>query len=433
MKKTLSKGTIVKTLVVTAFVAAFAAGFVFLWTKADGAMPGFSQPDFEFAFRSPEVSNLQEGGDVSIAGVVVGRVATMDAEPDGVLVTVTVDRTYAPLHEGATARVGMKSIVGQNYVDIVDGDGAPLPNNSVLPKSAVKPPVDLDGVLRSLDSKTRKALSGAVRSLGTATEGTSDDLDRFVRGLGDLGREGHTALDAIAAQSEDLTSLVRKATVLLDTLDTGRGQIADVVRDANRLTSATAGQRGALEETVRDMPRLLRSARTGVGKVRELSKPLTPVAADLKRAAPDLNKALLLLPSVSRDLRGLLPALDGVLDGAPATLERIPTLGSDVRTLVPVARATLRDVNPMLAYLAPYGRDVGAMAASFGASMDLVDHNGVRPIRLAPIFDSASFRGVPAEVTLDPTHWTNPYPEPGQAGNPKPFDGDYPRVERSPK
>lgn len=423
-----------RLITVFGFIGLFVAGFIYLWSEVGGPMPGFVEGnDYKVSFWSEDVKNLQEAGEVSIAGVVVGSVSKEELKGDRTKVTLELDEPAQPLHRGATVRIGLKSVVGQSYVDIKDGDGPPIKDGATLPASAVKPGADVDDLIASLDGKTRKALKNSLRSLGTATRGTADDTSRLLAGLGKLGREGYTAVDAIAAQSEDLKALTREATDLLNALDTGQGQIVEVVRDAHTLTEATAGQRSAIEDTMRAMPPLLRNARTATDKLGELSGSLAPVAADLKEAGPDLNKALLQVPSVTEDLRGLLPALDGTLDTAPATLDRVPTFGSDVRTLIPTATLLLRDVNPMLSYLKPYGRDVGSMFASFGAAMDVQVENGIRPIRLAPIFNSSSVRGNPLPLTADPTTWTNPYPAPGRAGDPEPYHGKYPHVERAPK
>lgn len=432
MNAALKSRPLSRAATILAFVSVFVGGFVYLWNEVGGWLPDTGE-EYQVTLRSEDTKNLLPRSDVSIAGVVVGEVADQTIHGDHARLTLNLYPEAAPLHRGAQARIGVKSVLGQSYVDIVDGDGPPIPDGATLPGSSLKPPVDVDEVVSTFDPATRKALKGAFRSLGTATAGTHDDISRLMSGLGDIGRSGYTVLDAIAAQKGDLAGLVRETTTLLNTLDTGQGQIATMVKDASGLAEATAGQRRALEYTMRAMPPLLDRTRAATRKVGELSASLAPVATDLNRAAPDVNVALQQLPSVTDDLRGMLPALDGTLEAAPATLDRVPTFGSDLRNLVPGADLLLRDVNPMLTYLKPYGRDIGAMTASFGASMDMVVENGVRPLRLAPIFNSSSVRGLPLSNALDPMHWNNPYPDPGQAGNPQPFTGEYPRVERAPK
>lgn len=416
---------------VLAFALACAIGFGFLWIKAGGSVPLVTETnDYRLTFHSVDVKNLRGLGDVRIAGVKVGTVEKQEVDGEATTVEISLDREAAPLHEGAMVRVGVKMLVGSSYVDVIDGDGPEIENGSTLPNEAVHESVDVDELFATLDAPTRKSLVKTVDSLDVATRGTGKELDRVMTGLGQLGTSGHTVLDVVAAQSEDLTALTREATQLLDALDTGHGQIAGLVRDAHLLTGATAGQREALEKTVASLPSLLTAVRSGAIKLEELSGPLAPIARDLRAAAPDLNQALVELPAVTDDLRGLLPALDGSIDAAPATLSRVPAVAADLESLVPHARATLRDVNPMLAYLSPYGRDLGAMFANFGATMTEVTKDGVRPIRLATVFGPGSVRGVPAKVDLGPLYWANPYPAPGNAAETEPFRGKYPRIQR---
>lgn len=430
----MTKHAMMRVLSVGGFITVFAVGFAYFWTGSGGQIPSVTdRGKYEVSFIAGDVKNLRETGSASIAGVKVGTVKSQTLDGEKTRVTLSLDGKFGPLHKGATVRVGVKSVVGQSYVDIVDGNGAALPNGSRLPVAAVKVPTDVDEILSTFDPKTRKDLSGAIQALDRSTVGTSENTAKLMTGLGELGREGFTAIDALSAQSRDLEQLVAETNTLMSALDTGEGQIADVVRDARILTEATAGQSDAIKQTMRSMPALLDTTQTATGKLGDLSGSLAPVSADLHAASPDLSTALEQLPPVTEDLRALLPALNGTLEAAPETLSRIPRLGNDVEAFIPAARTTLKDVNPMLSYLRPYGRDVGAMLANFGASMDVVSENGIRPIRVAPIFNARSYAGNPLPLSIDPLNWNNPYPAPGAAGDPKPFEGKYPRVERESK
>lgn len=432
--KTLSKQSIARVISVGGFGLVSAVGFVHFWTGAGGTIPGVTdQGRYDVSFIADNVSNLRPSGDVSIAGVVIGKVTKETLVGGRTRVDLSLDGSVAPLHDGATVRIGMKSIVGQSYVDLVDGTGSTMPAGSTLPAAAVTPPVDINHVLSIFDPKTRKSLSGTVQALATATGGTSKSLDALMTGLGQLGRQGYTAVDAIAAQSNDLRSLVGETNSLMNALNTNEGQIASLVQNAQRLTVSTSNQSAAIAQTVQSLPSLLATARTATGSLGALGTALTPVAANLRAAAPGLTTALDQLPAVTSDLRGLLPDLDATLGLAPATLTRVPAFGSELSSLLPAARVTLADVNPMLDYLRPYGRDIGAMFASFGGAMDVVDANGVRPIRVAPIFNSRSVTGLPLPLTIDPLHWNNPYPVAGTVGSPTSFKGSYPRVQKAPQ
>ncbi len=417
-------------LALAGFVAAFLASFMYFWTGTGGEIPGIGDR-YRVVFETNDVDNMVDRGDVSIAGVKVGN-AFLERNPDDrqVRVILELDEEVAPLHEGVSVRIGVKSLVGASYVDVVDGNGEALPEGTTLPASAVQPTASVDDLLNTLDAHSRKALSATLRSLETSTSGSSAATGQLMEGLGMLGREGHTALDAIAAQSEDLKALTRETAIVLNALDSGRGSIAETVRDANRLTRATDGQRAAIEATMRRLPPLLHAARTATSELPRLSRSLAPVARDLKRAGPPLSRALIRLPAASADLRGLLPSLEGVLDSAPPTFKRVPPVATDVSIFLPEVEMTLRDLNPMLSYFEPYGQDLGALFANWGASMDYTLPNGLRPLRLSGIVDDQSIAGNPLTKDPNPQNWTNPYPAPGGAADPEPFGGRYPRVQR---
>jgi phospholipid/cholesterol/gamma-HCH transport system substrate-binding protein len=293
--------------------------------------------------------------------------------------------------------------------------------------------VQLHDVLASLDQPSRDALGSTLRSLGAATQGTHGGLAQLMEGLGKLGADGHTAIDAIAAQSTDLKDLSRQLTTILNALNSGHDDLGRLVEAGNTLAGATAGQRPALEASLRELPGTLTSVQTATGKLNDLAGSLAPVAANLDAAAPSLNDALTQLPGTTADLRALLPALDGVLDKAPKTLDRVPTLSDDAEALIPQLWERLRDVNPMVGYLTPYGRDIGAFIANFSASFAHKTTDGKTVLALFAAGNDQSVRGVPIDMHGGVLVRSNPYPAPGAQGDRAPFSGNSPRLYKEPK
>ncbi|RHW28520.1 MCE family protein [Nocardioides immobilis] len=378
-----------------------------------------------------DVDNLVKAGQVQIAGVKVGLVRSVRQLPDngGVEVEFALDDDIAPLHEGAQVRLAERSLVGETYLDLTDGKGDELSAGTELPADAVVPSVQLTDVLASIDKDSRGELRSLVRSLGDSTAGTGDDIDALLSGLGDLGRQGHTALDAIAAQSEDIEELARQTSLLLRALDTGEGQIADLVASANEVTGATAGQREAIEDSLAQAPELLRTTLLASDGLTTLADALGPVARDLREAGPDLTTALEELPATTTDLHGMLAPLSRVFDQAPATLNRVPKLSDDLQAVIPTAQATLADLNPMLSYISPYGPELAAYFANFNAVLNYQDENGAYYLRLTPLFNTHSPQ-LPVSNNNLLGNYTNAFPAPGTGARPGPFTGRYPRVER---
>ncbi|NKQ53219.1 MCE family protein [Amycolatopsis sp. K13G38] len=436
LRRPLAKLGTFRLLVVLAFVGVCALLFGWMWTSGGGSIPGVtSTPSYQVSFEDPDVLNLVQMSEVQIAGVVAGRVQEIDPKAGGAHVVIGMNPDAAPLHEGVTVRVGIRSLEGPSYVEVQDGKGPVVPAGTALPASAVRPTVDVRALLSSLDGNTRAQLGSLIRGLGSSADGTSQSVSQLMSAFGTLGGQGYTAVDALAGQSRQLQQLAAQASTLLNALDTGRGQIADVVHDAQQVTAATSGQSAAIADTVRQFPGVLTSADAATKKLSQLSGSLSPVASGLHAAAPGLNQALVELPQTTSDLRGLLPALNGTLDESPATLGRVPAVGNDLDDLLPKAQFELRDIDPMLSYMSPFGRDIGAFFANFGAAFSYKDENGDNYLRLMPFFNEQSLKGYPVNTSkllpIAPLMQTNPYPGAGSAANPQPFAGPAPHLERN--
>lgn len=428
-----------RLVTVLAFIGACAVFLGYIWTQAGGSLPGApAESGYRATVTMGDVGNLVEFSDVQVAGVNVGKVERIDQVPGGARLRLSLPGLGGPLHRGATVQASEKSLAGQGYLKLADGAGPPLPDGTELPATAVKPRVTLRDVLASLDPPTRQALGSSVRSLGAGTAGTSHGVSATLDGLAKLGREGHTALDAIAAQSTDLRSLTGELRTVFTALDTGQGRLAQVVGDANRLASTTAGQREAVQDTLQRLPGVLDTAQTAGGKLTGLGHDLAPVTTELKHAAPDVTAALRELPDTTSQLRSLLPSLDGTLTKAPATLERVPPASAQLQQFLPAAGEALRDLNPMLRYIKPYHRELPLPFVGIEAAMHRFAGNGDTYDYIQPNFGPYSVKGNPTPLAPmapgqpDLFHQVNPYPKPGELTNEAPFSGPYPQIRRDP-
>lgn len=417
----------IRLLVVLAFATVCAGVFVFLWTGTGGRIPLVSDEGYRVSVDVPTVDNLVHASDVMSAGVEIGSVVDIDVEQDHAQVTMELNEKHAPLHEGATVTVRYKTLLQETFLQIEDGDGPTLPPGGTLPDGSAEPAVDLNDVLVSLDEPTRRALGGVLRSLGMATDDTATQISATLHGLGRIGREGKTVLDALAYQSAQLRQLSGNAATLLSALDTRQGQLAQLIGNAEKITEVTANGNDDLAAVMRQLPGLLGTARRASDDVQRLSGDLAPVADNLDQAAPELTAALRQLPATSADLRGLLPHLDSVLARAPRTFERVPPVGADLSRLLPHTGTAFADLNPMLAYLRPYGQDLAAWFATTADAADATRLGGHHvPFTVVP--NEQSVGGIPGG-TNDLSPRINPYPRPGAAEHPTPFTGQYPRVK----
>jgi phospholipid/cholesterol/gamma-HCH transport system substrate-binding protein len=124
-----------------------------------------------------------------------------------------------------------------------------------------------------------------------------------------------------------------------------------------------------------------------------------------------------------------LSPLSGTLDRAPGTLKRVSPFDDDVRDVLGPAHDILRDVDPMLRYMQPYGHDIANWIVNLSAGTGYTDESGANYIRVMPGLDEKS---VQTPVPYGVLTYTNPVPKPMAGPSPGPFKGPYPRVERLP-
>lgn len=418
-------------IILAAFFTVCLAIMVYLFTGTPVTVPFLeASRDYQVSVTVKNIDNLVPAGQVRIAGVKVGEVKDVVRTPDGMDVTMAFDRSVSPLHQGAKVRVGARSVVEETYLEVTDGTGPALPSGAHLPDLAVVPIVQLHDLLHDLNPQARKDLGGSLRALGAGTDDTAQAVHQLYDGFGKLGGDGYTALDALAAQSEQLKDVVHETGLLMSNLDSGEGAIADLVSNSRRITAATAGQSDSIRELLRKLPPVLDSAQAATASLNDLAGSLQPVAADLREAGPDLGVALHKLPPVSRELRELPVPLDRTLDRAPATLRLVPRFGKDLRPVIDPARDLLAELNPALGYIRPYGREIGGFFANFAAMIGYRAEDNVHYFRL---FAVANETLVQNPTTLGVATYRNPYPKPGAGTHPGPFTGPYPRVERAPR
>lgn len=285
-----------------AAIALIAVGF--------GVQRNLNKPVHTASIMFPTASGLVPGSDVFEAGSKVGTISDITpvenqscpapengAQPDGTcaVVKVSVGDEYWPLHQGVTAGIRPKSLLGEKYVDLHDGAAkAPaFDATQLIMASSSSTPVELDQFLNSLDQPTRTAAKVLLDDLGAGIAGRGSDLNA-----------------AIQAGREDLAHLA----VTGQTLDN---------RDAD-LDRILLGLDGVLSKLTTDdqlsqMSQLITNAQQVLNATEAESASLSRSFVDASNALTDLNGAIDPAAGSLRDLLTVAPHLLSVL-GQEATL-----------------------------------------------------------------------------------------------------------------
>ncbi|MCW3040825.1 MAG: virulence factor Mce family protein, partial [Solirubrobacterales bacterium] len=109
------------------------ASFIVLFMAGGGRVT--SGGGYKFQAVLPTAVALVPNADVRMSGVRVGRISAVSTRAGNAVVALDIAKKYAPIYRDARASVRLKSLVGENYVEITPGTrkAGSLPQNGILP------------------------------------------------------------------------------------------------------------------------------------------------------------------------------------------------------------------------------------------------------------------------------------------------------------
>ena len=330
-----------------------------------GELPWSKGHEIEAVF--PRVQGLNPDSPVRVAGIDVGEVTAVDhvaAEPgseevpgtspdDGeppagaTVVTLELTDEALPVHEDATMRIRPRLFLEGNYfIELETGSpSAPeLEEGGRIPYASTSAPVQLDEVLTSLQSETRKDLQVALDELGGALvrEGGTEGLRGIARSAGGAAKQTAIVNEALlGTEPNDLSGLVRNLGRVTAALDRNEPALQGLVANANDVAGALAAEGAALERSVAELPGTLDAA---MPTLDALNASLPATRAFAREALPGtraLPPALDAATPLLAQVRGLVSPdeLRGALADLRPTIPRLAALTDDTTTLLGEARA----------------------------------------------------------------------------------------------
>jgi phospholipid/cholesterol/gamma-HCH transport system substrate-binding protein len=250
-----------------------------------------------------EAPGVAEGTPVRKSGIRIGEVSAISFDdrpnqPDGVLVTLSLDRKYK-LREGSVPRLS-RSLIGDVTIDMLPGVGPALIAAS---DTAAGAPV-IEGAVAADPSKALEAATLAFEKAG----GTLESINRAASGLAELTRSADQLENFLSTWSDSGRNVSGAAKRLDDFLGANEGDFRP----------ALANLREAVEKLNKTLdPATQDALRTGISRFAMASARLdaglveaTPLLKDLGLPATgvpktDLGQTLRRLNRISSDV-GLL-------------------------------------------------------------------------------------------------------------------------------
>jgi phospholipid/cholesterol/gamma-HCH transport system substrate-binding protein len=427
-----------------AFVLICVAIFVYFYIAAGGHIR-LHRPFYANA-RVPTAFQLTQNGDIRSAGVKVGVISKITSVGDEGKVEFEITKKDFPVYKDAVVEVRTKTLVGENYLDVLPGSPAAgkLPKGGTLPVQQATEAVQLDQILDSLGPQTRQRVKENLDALGPGLDGRGEDLNRIWAATKPTAKDGGTVLRVLASQKRELAALVANTGEVMQAFGDRSQQVQTLARQAKTSAVAASSRDGELRAAIREIGPTLTQAKTSVRRLADFSTRSTPVVDDLADVSTDLRPILADLQPAVAATRALFRSLPATLRAANPLLTELTPFSKQLTPAIGSLDRFLRQVGPAVDYLNPYADEIGSMFANNGAvfaTKDAVGNKG-RVHAILSTNSIAAFnedqrklldglmRAGAAEVYN--SERLNPYPKPGDITSPTDGDGTYPRVTAAP-
>lgn len=229
-------------------------------------------PTNTYSARFADATNLLEGDDVRISGVVVGKIESVEI----------VDRRFAEvrfsvqqqtkLPASSIASIRYLNLIGQRYLSLEPGPGPvaqTLPPGASIPIERTRPALNLTvlfngfkPLFQGLDPEQVNKLSfeliqvlqgegGTVESLVASTASLTNTIADKDRVIGEVITNLNRVLDTVNARDQQLSALISQLQRMVSGFAADREPIGEAIVALSELTESTAGLVGEAREPLR--------------------------------------------------------------------------------------------------------------------------------------------------------------------------------------
>lgn len=268
-------------VVVGAFMLAVLALLVYFTIVISGVdvLHGREKVDAVVAFS--DVGGLKDRDSVMYRGMKVGTVERVELGGDGIRVVMEIDRDVV-LRESYRISVCNLSMLGGNYLQLEEGEGAALPLETTVFKGDTPTDWmrDISSIARNVNELTS---SGELKSIVTNFEAASASIravaERVERGEGTVGK----LLSADDTVYEDVKAVASNLRGVTERVERGEGTVG-------KLLSADDTVYADLKTVMTNLAAVTTTIREGRGTLGKLLSDDDKVYDDLSRTLADASE-----------------------------------------------------------------------------------------------------------------------------------------------
>jgi phospholipid/cholesterol/gamma-HCH transport system substrate-binding protein len=388
---------------------------------AGGAATAGLGNDYTVSVVVPSATNLFEGGSVREEGYDAGSIDDIEVMNGKAKLTLSMDDEFAPVHDGARARVDWKATLGERVLTIVDGksSNAAIPSGGMI-QGKMAEPVEVDKVLSALDPPTRQRLNSLIHDLQGTLNGRERDTNATLRTAGPALQAIGTVLRGVGTDGEAIKGLVNQLNATMGILGSRNADVEQIVNALGNTTEAAVGQRAQLGQVLQRTPHTLDQANATLRDVPGMVGKAAPLLDDLRPGAQRLPSVAHNLRPVLTDMRPAMAQLRPTLNSASELLRYTPGLLDSGTSTMPGISQMLKELGPAMRFLRPYTPELAGWVSNWGSATANYDANG----NLGRIFvQTGGEAGNVNPGITTPGVTKNPTPRPGELAGTDAYGG----------
>jgi phospholipid/cholesterol/gamma-HCH transport system substrate-binding protein len=336
-----------------------------------------SANDYQVAVVMPNANNLFNGSSVMRDGFQAGSVKKVEVVDGKAKVTLDLDDSFGPLHDGVRAQVLWKGALGERVVTLQDGPSknAEIPSGALLTDVAAEP-VELSEVLSALDAPTRTKVNTLIKRINATTSGHEDDMREALITAGPAVKQLGALLGDLGADGEAIRQILTQSNRTMEILAARQRTLGQVVGNLSDMSSSVVDERKELGQTLDRLPDVLDEGEKTFKVVPGAVDETIPLLEDLEPATDNLATTSKHLKPVLQDLRPAVHDLRPALGSLAELLTRTPAMMDAGVATFPALNKTVKGSQPAVKFLRPYTPELMGWLSNWGSAGANYDSNG---------------------------------------------------------
>jgi phospholipid/cholesterol/gamma-HCH transport system substrate-binding protein len=276
-----------------------------------------------FSAYFTNTNGLYTGDEVRILGVAVGTIDEIDPQPNGTLVTFSVDKQYS-VPADVEAAILSPSLVSARAMQLVPAysSGPKLAPGTTIPIDRTAVPVEWDDLRQQLEKLTdslQPTTPGGVSPVGEFVDSAAANL----RGEGDTARDTviklSQAVSALGDHSTDIFSTVRNLQLFVSALSSSSDllasfntNLADITTVLSNTPDEVADATKGLDGAVNDLRGFVAENREGLGVTFDRFNSVTTALNDSRG---DVKQVLHIGPTVFQNFMNIYQPAQSAVTG----------------------------------------------------------------------------------------------------------------------